>query len=81
MTHVVASGVGAHATDVTSLVSVLKEWVRPGNPTLEEMTQRACQIGRADAVLAIARELEALLGEASTPQKVGARHSRQASEK
>jgi len=72
VTYVVASGVGAYARDVDSLVSILREWLRPGNPTMEEMTQRACQVGRADAALVIARELGRLLEEAGTPQETTA---------
>ena len=61
VTYVVASGVGAYARDTASLVSILKEWLRPDNPTMDEMVQRACQVGRADAALTVARELAALM--------------------
>ncbi|MGQ9585558.1 MAG: MFS transporter [Anaerolineae bacterium] len=71
VTYVVASGVGTYARDTGSLVSILKEWLRPGNPTMEEMAQRACQVGRADAVLTIARELANLLEEAQARQGSG----------
>lgn len=61
VTYVVASGVGAYAEDPDTLVSVLREWLRPGNPVLEEMVQRACQVGRADAALRAAQEVGRLL--------------------
>ncbi|NLE76025.1 MAG: glycosyltransferase, partial [Chloroflexi bacterium] len=71
VTYVVASGVGAYSPDPVSLVSILREWLRPGNPTLEEMTQRACQVGRPDAVMVIARELAQLLDGGSRAASLG----------
>ncbi len=63
ITYVVASGVGAYAPEPGALVSTLREWLRPGNPLLEEMAQRACQVGRADAALRVAQEVGRLLDE------------------
>jgi 1,2-diacylglycerol 3-beta-galactosyltransferase len=59
--HVVASGVGAYTPEPAALVSTLREWLRPGNPILEEMAQRACQVGHADAALRVAQEVGRLL--------------------
>ncbi|MGC8838251.1 MAG: MFS transporter [Anaerolineae bacterium] len=59
--HVVASGAGAYTPEPEALVSTLREWLRPGNPILEEMAQRACQVGRADAALRVAQEVGRLL--------------------
>jgi 1,2-diacylglycerol 3-beta-galactosyltransferase len=56
VTYVVGSGAGVYVPDVSGLISVLKEWLRPDNHTLEEITQRARQIGRPDSVLTVARE-------------------------
>lgn len=61
ITYVVASGAGAHTPEPETLVSTLREWLRPGNPIVEEMAQRACQVGRADAALRVAQEVGRLL--------------------
>ncbi|MGQ9715978.1 MAG: glycosyltransferase, partial [Anaerolineae bacterium] len=61
ITYVVASGAGAYTPELEVLVSTLREWLRPGNPIVEEMAQRACQVGRADAALRVAQEVGRLL--------------------
>jgi 1,2-diacylglycerol 3-beta-galactosyltransferase len=55
--YVVNHNAGAYVTDPQKIATLLSEWLTPGNPQLNQMTQNASRLAHPDAALTIARQI------------------------
>jgi 1,2-diacylglycerol 3-beta-galactosyltransferase len=49
---------GAYAPDPQQIAKLIREWLQPGNETLQQMVRNATQLARPEASLEIARHLQ-----------------------
>ncbi|GAB4557099.1 MAG: glycosyltransferase [Anaerolineae bacterium] len=78
--YVVDQGVGAYAEQPAEIARIVTEWLRPGNPELIQMRQRARSLARPDATLRIVDEILKIVDRPLAPQSSHKpRHPRTAS--
>ena len=53
--YVVGAGIGVLAKQPDQVAAIVQEWLRPGNPTLAEMTQRTQELAQPHGAQKIAR--------------------------
>jgi 1,2-diacylglycerol 3-beta-galactosyltransferase len=58
VSYVLEHQAGAYAPDPRQIAFLIREWLQPGNETLQHMIRNASQLARPEAALEIARHLE-----------------------
>lgn len=61
VTYVQEHGAGAYAEDPSEIAALVRAWVDPSNPTLQQMAKQAARLARPRAALDIAQEVHDLL--------------------
>ena len=67
VTFAVGAGVGIAATEPEQVAAIIGEWLRPGNDTIEEMSERARALARPAAAAQIAEAALRLLEPGAMP--------------